>query len=65
MVLMGCEFQQQGQAWGDAEGYGPEASPITGGQRALGGRAGKNHRDCDSEYCPLGNEDRARRMVGI
>jgi hypothetical protein len=42
-------------------GYDPDDQPKLGemqkgGQHALGGRAGKHHRDCDSEYRPLRNE---------
>ncbi len=41
MVLMGYDPDDKAKLGEDAEGCGPDVSPITGGRRALGGRAGK------------------------
>jgi len=40
-VLMGYDPDDKTKLGEDAEGCGSDVSPITGGQRALGGRAGK------------------------
>ena len=65
MVLMGYDPDDKAKLGEDAEGCGPDVSPITGGRRALGGRAGKIIAIATVDTALYGNEDRARRMVGI
>jgi len=65
MVLVGYDPDDKAKLGEDSEGCGPDVCPITAGQRALGGRAGKIIAIATVNTALYGMKIGLARMVGI